>query len=213
MIIGDASPPIIAIITDNHHRASSASPTVVMIMMTTHQSYIIDDNHHYASSASPTIMMIMMTAHPLHLQSHHHRYLCITKDPHHSRGPSITVLMTVMMTANASAAPFPCASPFQEQGSADFKIGFSKSWLGLWDENTAWVILEKGPCPALPACVPKARPRFPSCNLSNFLAGKSQNSGVLNIEGSRGSNYSRKARPGPHLTGPFAPSKNMGFPW
>ena len=41
------------------------------------------------------------------------------KDPHHSRGPSITVLMTVMMTANASAAPFPCASPFQEQGSAD----------------------------------------------------------------------------------------------
>ena len=30
--------------------------------------------------------------------------------------------MTVMMTANASEAPFPCASPFQEQGSADLYL-------------------------------------------------------------------------------------------
>ena len=89
--------------------------------MTTHPLHLQShhhDNHVHASFASPmgsnaTLEMYTIQRHgddDDDDDNYHRSILCISNgDDNYHRG-------------NASAAPFPCASPFQEQGSADFYI-------------------------------------------------------------------------------------------
>ena len=75
----------------------SASPAVLMIIMSTHDD---DDDDGGADDDDDD---------DDDDDNYHRSILCISNDnDNYHRG-------------NASAAPFPCASPFQEQGSADMK--------------------------------------------------------------------------------------------